>query len=423
VGQLLGSGLSLTRNGQAVKLKPAFSAHLEKAWLPFASQVVDHALMYGFVPVSIEEEAAQSFAAFRELAKKRRPPTAAPDGSSARTLEANEAPSGQPGDPQNATGGGEVVSKAPAPPPQATSSATNLVPRVPLLGTYEIALTPAGRGGYTRRTRVFTTAPAHAYTEDPYVEVFMRSEPDSAGNVVSPLAAAFESVSFVGALKELALTAETIRATPTLVTQSVTRTGAGTGNSSALDAASLFFDAESRAVHQASQEEETSERTNQLGLTVRLAAELNRLRTSNAATTGGGAPIAQAGLPPEIPPRLFALPEKQQLVPGALQPSARGVRIMRSNLTFLHNIPHPRLVCVFVKDLESLMRMANDSVAAALGVPASVIFEVRTHAHVHLHARAPMRVCRVRFHRASSHLTVCLRSSCSTRRSHPLLCS
>lgn len=349
VGQLLGSGLSLTRSGVAVKLKPAFSAHLEKCWLPFASQVIDHTLMYGFVPVSIEEEASQPFAAFRDAAKRKRAPTAAPDGSSARTLEANEAPKGQPGDPQNATGGGEVVARAPAPPTSAGSTA-NFVPKVPLLGTYEVALTPAGRGGYVRVARVFTTSPAHAYTEDPYVELFFRNEPDSAGNIVSPIAAAFESVAFVGALKELALTAETIRATPTLVTQSVNRHGSGVGgNSSALDAASLFFDAESRAVQQQSAEEETSDRTAQLGLTIRLAAELNRLRTTNpvAASAGG---VASVGLPPEVPPRMFALPDKQQLVPGALQPSARG-------------------------DLEGLMRMANDAVAAALGVPASVIFE------------------------------------------------
>jgi len=349
MGQLLGSGLQLTREGKAVKLTSTFSKYLESQWIPFAREVVDHTLMYGMCVVSIEEENPPPFSKFINdtrsahtavpAAKRRKPP-----GGSA-----SNASSGQPGDTQakSASEGAQVVASAKGPP----NSARNLVPVVPVYGTYEVVLTPSGRAAYARRARVFTTAPAHAYTEDPYAGVFFRNEPDVNGNLVSPVASAFEFASFVNALRELALSAEVVRATPTLVTQSAPRIN--TASAGGVDTASLFFDSESRAVHQQQSDAEASERTQQLGLTVRLAAELNRLRTTvqDAGAPGSGV-AGPSALPPEVPPRLFALPDKQQLVPNALQPQART-------------------------DLESLMRLANDHIAAAMGVPASVVFEGR----------------------------------------------
>ena len=62
-------------------------------------------------------------------------------------------------------------------------------------------------------------------------------------------------------------------------------------------------------------------------------------------------PAAQtAHVPPPLPPTLFAAPEKHQVVPGVRPPEARS-------------------------DLVDLMRVVNDHIAAAMGVPASVIFE------------------------------------------------
>jgi hypothetical protein len=332
-GQLLGSGLSLTRSGKAVKLKPSFQKHLESSWMPFAREVIDATLKWGLVVVTLEEEEDPPFAAFSGKKRSR-------DGAA----------SGQPGDPQskNATEASEAVAKAPA--PIASSSAKNVIPCVPTIGTYEIALTPTGRAAYIRKARVFTTSPAHAYTEDPYAQTFFRTHPDVNGNVVSPLAACFEQAQFVNALRELALSAEVVRATPTLVTQSAPRLNQS--QNGGVDTASLFFDSESRAVQQQSANDEASERAAQLALTARLAAELNRVRTTQVEQAGGSAAPAQTSLPPEVPPRLFALPEKQQLVPNALQPQART-------------------------DLESLMRLANDHIACSMGVPASVVFEGR----------------------------------------------
>lgn len=344
IGQLLGSGIQLTRAGKPVKLTSTFEKHVETAWIPFAREVIDNALMYGMVVVSIEEESDPPFAKFIRDSRSSAPPAA-----KRRKGGAADAPRGQPGDPQtkSAVEGAQVVTRAPGPP----ASAPNLVPVVPVYGTYEVALTPSGRAAYSRHARVFTTSPAHAYTEDPYAAVFFRNSPDVDGNVVSPVASAFEFVSFVNALRELALSAEVVRATPTLVTQSAPRIN-GTGGAGGVDTASLFFDSEARAVNQQQADQEASERTQQLGLTVKLAAELNRLRTTVQNPSSAGSSSTASILPPEVPPRLFALPDKQQLVPNALQPQART-------------------------DLESLMRLANDHTAAAMGVPASVVFEGR----------------------------------------------
>lgn len=325
MGQLLSSGLSLTRAGKQVQLTPTFERHVENAWLPFAKSVIDHLLMYGMVVVSIEEEDETPFAAFRGRTAKR-----------SRTGE-------QIGDPQTktVTNAADVASQAPSPP-----DAKNLVPVVPLLGTYEIALTPSGRAGYCRKARVYSTAPARVYAEDEYAQVFFATQPDQNGNVVSAMASAFEFASFIQALRELALSAELVRATPTLVTQSAPRVN----NANSVDQTNLFFDSESRAMQNASNEEEASERTAQLALTARLAAELNRVRTTQTDPITGAPSAPPSNLPPEVPPRLFALPDKQQLVPGALQPQART-------------------------DLEGLVRLSNEAICCAFGVPASVVFE------------------------------------------------
>lgn len=349
VGQLLSSGLALTRNGKAVKLTPTFEKHLEQCWMPFARSVIDHVLMYGFVVVSIEEEESEPFAEFRKA--KRQRSTGGGSSSSSGPASGVAREQNKIGDPQTKTAAdaANVVSRAPAPPATPASPAVkNLIPIVPVLGSYEIALTPSGRAGYKRTARVFTTAPARAYTEDPYAATFFRNEPDHNGSIISSVGAAFEFASFVGALRELALSAEVVRATPTLVTQSQPRSNLPGQNG--IDQTSLFFDSESRAIQQQSQDAEAGERTAQLALTARLAAELNRLRTTNVDPSTGQAQNQTPNLPPEIPPRLFALPDKQQLVPGALQPQARS-------------------------DLEGLVRLANDHIAAAMGVPASVVFE------------------------------------------------
>ena len=72
LGQMLSGGLQVTRGGEAADLKPAFKRHLERHWLPFARDVIDSFLMWGFC-VSVFEEETEERAAPRggERAGKR----------------------------------------------------------------------------------------------------------------------------------------------------------------------------------------------------------------------------------------------------------------------------------------------------------------------------------------------------------------
>ena len=64
VGQLLSSGVVVRRQGRDVPLKESFSRHLESVWLPFARDVIDQFLVFGFCLVSLEREAPAPFAAY-----------------------------------------------------------------------------------------------------------------------------------------------------------------------------------------------------------------------------------------------------------------------------------------------------------------------------------------------------------------------
>ena len=57
LGQLLSSGCVVRRDGRDVPLKDTFARHLHDVWVPFAKTVIDHFLQFGFVIVSLEEEA------------------------------------------------------------------------------------------------------------------------------------------------------------------------------------------------------------------------------------------------------------------------------------------------------------------------------------------------------------------------------
>jgi len=68
---------------------------------------------------------------------------------------------------------------------------------------------------------------------------------------------------------------------------------------------------------------------------------------------GGPTGMSQAPFqPPDIPPKLFTLPKEHELAPNTNKPEPRG-------------------------DLEALMRLSIEQVAAAMGVPASLVFEGR----------------------------------------------
>ena len=352
LGQLLSSGCVIRRDGSDVPLKDTFARHLHDVWVPFAKKVVDHFLQFGFVIVSLEEEAPPPFSNFikgKAMAAQsemgpdanllRNRPRDAPDAAEARAAKRPIASESDQKQQQR-------TPKRPAA-SAGTPKPINLVPIVPDVGQCELSFVYVGESNYRRRYRVFSTNCDSVYKQDFASEVFFRNEPDAGGNICSPVATVFQSASFISALEELALQAEVVRARQMLVTQPMQKTQ-GSQN---LDPANLFYDNESRAVQASVTAEDDAAQAGSLAMQAQMMAAINRLQTTNAdPNRPGGASAVPAHVPPPVPPQLFACPERQQVVPGVRPPEARS-------------------------DLVDLMRVVNDHIAAALGVPASVIFE------------------------------------------------
>ena len=314
LGQLLSSGCVIRRDGRDVPLKDTFARHLHDVWTPFAKKVIDHFLQFGFVVVSLEEEAPPPFANFirgKQMAAQsemgpeantlRNTPSDPPDAAEARAAKrpiATDADQSRQRTPKR---------PAAASPPKPV----NLIPVVPDVGQCELSFVYVGESNYRRQYRIFSTNSDSVYKQDFSSEVFFRSEPDAGGNVCSPIATVFQSASFISALEELALQAEVVRARQMLVTQPVTRTQ-GSQN---LDPANLFFDSES---------------PRRAGLRHRRgrrrAGGLPRAAGADDAddqpfaddqrrppTAPGGASAVPAHVPPPMPPQLFACPGKAPL--------------------------------------------------------------------------------------------------------------
>ncbi len=175
-GQLLSGGIALRRDGEVVDLKPAFKQHLDEVWIPFARNVMDSFLKFGYAVVVYEED-DESLAV--QSAKR-------------RVL----------GDRQ-----------------RSAAHKVNMMPLVPTIDTYDVAFVQAGRAGYKRRYLVYSTAPNQATKIDEEARVIVRQQPDVEGNVNSPMATVFDLGSFASSLTELALTAEVTNARPRVWTQ------------------------------------------------------------------------------------------------------------------------------------------------------------------------------------------------------------
>ncbi len=221
MGQLLGSGVVVRREGRDVNLKPVFARHLEDVWCPFARDVIDNFLMFGFVLVSLEKERPPPFANFikgKQLAST-----------------SSMAPRGRQGVTKEAPTPSEV--RARVPPPitddarldkrindnKQINGGGNLIPTVPDLGQYEVSFVHTGESNYQREYRVFSTNSDSVYRQDFSSELFFKSQPDAAGNICSSVATVFQSASFISSLEELALQAEVVRARQLLVTQPAMR--------------------------------------------------------------------------------------------------------------------------------------------------------------------------------------------------------
>jgi len=302
MGQLLGSGVVVRRQGRDVNLKPVFARHLEDVWVPFARNVIDNFLMFGFVLVSLEKESPPPFANFLK-GKKQLAATSsmAPRGRQG-THPTKEAPTPS-----------EVRARR-APPitddarlderinGAKLNGGGNLVPTVPDLGQYEVSFVHVGESNYQREYRVFSTNSDSVYRQDFSSELFFKSQPDAAGNICSPVATVFQSASFISSLEELALQAEVVRARQLLVTQPAMR---NQGNQN-LDPSNLFFDSESRAVQASAASDEDTAQAQNLATTAKLMQVINRMQTTDQ--TGRERPAASGGVthvPPPMPPQLF----------------------------------------------------------------------------------------------------------------------
>lgn len=316
LGQLLSSGIVVRRHGEDVPLTEQFAKHLESVWIPFARSVVDSFLCFGFVVVSIEEEEPPPFAGFLNKRK-----------------EAKEALDKTTRKRSRNTGTEEAI-----------NSALNLVPCVCDFGSYEISFKSSGRRAYKRTYTVSSIGQGQNNAIDLDLGFFIRQPPDMLGNINSPVATCFSNAAFIAALTELALNAETVRARTQIVTQAAPKQNA---SQTQLDAANLFFDSESRAIQQNDEASAETATAESLSAMVHLCNVLNKMQTT---VPGEPQKVAQSHVPPEQPPRLFTLPDRQVVAPSVQRPEVRT-------------------------DLDALTRMVNESICSSLGVPASVVFE------------------------------------------------
>ena len=284
-GQLLSGGISLRKDGKDVELTPAFKDHLNEVWIPFAQEVVDCFLKWGFVVVSYEDDDNATKSA--SIMSKRRKIEGGPPRVRSAKAARDEA--------------------------KASSIAPVTVPVVPALGTYEVAFRMGGRKGYKREYVVYSNNPSSGTREDDEARIIVRQHPDQVGNINSPLASVFDLGSFVGAITELALVAEASRARPRMVTQMQKK------ESNAMDPGNLFFDSESRAVQAGADADESAAQAKALQLQQAMCDVINRLQTkhhgsdhdSNSFHGAGSSKLANKHgyAPPEVTPTLFHLPK------------------------------------------------------------------------------------------------------------------
>lgn len=269
-GQLLGGGIVLRRNGEDVELKAEFQRYLSTKWLAFAGDCLDSYLKWGLVVVAYDED--------YELQRTNK---------------------------KAAVGADTPVVLAPLVPPREC---------------VEISYVQGGRMGYTREFLVYNTGPNFASRADEDARVFIREQPDAAGNVLSPMSKSFELGSFVHALTELALTAEITCARPRIWTQQRVKNG------KEMDSSSLFFDSESRQVATDLDIEGNTAAAQALSMQSQLVQLINKLQTRKQEDNGmdiqrgsfsgrGVASGSTSHVPPEVPPAIMSLPKVRNATP------------------------------------------------------------------------------------------------------------
>lgn len=260
-------------------IKEAFHRHLATHWLAFAREVCDCFLKWGLCVVVFDLESEE------------------PSKKAARLAKEEEGIK-LPGESRK-RGQSEVVAK-------------RLIPKVPTLGTYEVAYDHVGRFGYTRQFKVYAQTPGQAMQEDEQAVVHIRQEPDSVGNLNSPMASVYELGSFVHSITELAMVAEISRATPQIITQ--LRPPMKTQG---LDPGALFFDSESRNVASGQDSEESQSAARALETQAQLCKIINSLQTTaREPGQSGSSSASHSYQPPDIQPKLFTIPKGMCTTPN-----------------------------------------------------------------------------------------------------------
>lgn len=311
---LMSGGISMHRGADLVEPTDEFAEHLRTSWAPFVHDALDSLLKFGFVPVTYENHGMGNTAVQSGLPlateRKRKRGVTRNARASAESAEAGMQENDQP-----------------------------LVPMVPPTGSYDVTIRSGGAHGYAR---VYEISDARGQPDaDTYL--YVRQAPDALGNCCSPMAAVFDSGSFVASLTELALMAEASRSRPHLITQLRRRDN---GNS-LMDTNNLFFDSEARQIQSDAARDDDQTAARALAMQRVLCQALNVAQTRNPAEA---APDRRAAyVPPDVQPSVFCLPAEQEAAPSVQASVGRG-------------------------DLESLTRLSIEKICAAFGVPSDLVY-------------------------------------------------
>lgn len=220
-----------------------------------------------------------------------------------------------------------------------------LVPIVPPPDTYDVSFLGGGRMGYLRTYKVYSSAPHHATEADEEAHVFVCEPPTPEGDYCSPTASVFGLASFVDSIQDLAMQAEMVNTRPRVFAQPRKEDS----NKGVADS-SLFFDSMSKNLQNDQEGEDSRAKASLMAMQVRLCEAINEVQTR-----GSGPDHLKFGKLPDAP-------TKQEVAPG--------IFTLPVGLDMVNNSTGqaaPR------SDLENLVRLANESAAAAFGVPLEML--------------------------------------------------
>ena len=218
-----------------------------------------------------------------------------------------------------------------------------LIPIVPPPDTYDVSFLASGRMGYLRTYKVYSSAPHHATKADEESHVFVCEPPTPEGDYSSPTASIFGLASFVESIQDLAMQAEMVNTRPRVFAQPRKEDS----NKGVADS-SLFFDSMSRNLQNDQEGEDSRAKASLMAMQVRLCEAINEVQTRGSDHVKFGK-LPDAPTKQEVTPGIFTLPVGLDMVNNSTGHAA------------------PR------SDLENLVRLANETAAAAFGVPLEML--------------------------------------------------